>query len=260
MTIDAAFIRRLIREYTREAGVRNVERWIGSVCRKIACQVASGEVGPFTVTAEQLEELLEPPLFRSEAPLGKDECGVATGLAWTVAGGDILLIEAALTPGKGNLTLTGHLGQVMQESAKAALTYARSRTADLGLPKEFHQKYDVHIHVPAGAIPKVCPSAGITIAAALVSALTKRPVYKRVAMTGEITLRGRVLSVGGVKEKILAAQRAGVHTVILPKDNQRDLREAPESAKAQLHFVFVEHMDEVLPKTLHTAAKEVVTV
>ncbi|MDJ0706739.1 MAG: endopeptidase La [Leptolyngbyaceae cyanobacterium MO_188.B28] len=251
LTLDEEVIRRLIREYTREAGVRNVERWIGSVCRKIACQVASGEVGPFKVTAEQLEELLEPPLFRSETPLGKDECGVATGLAWTVAGGDILLIEAALMPGKGTLTLTGHLGQVMQESAKAALTYARSRAVDLGLPKDFHQKYDLHIHVPAGAIPKDGPSAGITIAAALISALTKRPIYKRVAMTGEITLRGRVLPVGGIKEKILAAQRAGVHTVILPKDNQRDLREAPESAKEQLHFVFVENMDDVLPHVLH---------
>ncbi len=251
LTLDEEVIRRLIREYTREAGVRNVERWIGSVCRKIACQVASGEVGPFKVTAEQLEELLEPPLFRSETPLGKDECGVATGLAWTVAGGDILLIEAALMPGKGTLTLTGHLGQVMQESAKAALTYARSRAVDLGLPKDFHQKYDLHIHVPAGAIPKDGPSEGITIAAALISALTKRPIYKRVAMTGEITLRGRVLPVGGIKEKILAAQRAGVHTVILPKDNQRDLREAPESAKEQLHFVFVENMDDVLPHVLH---------
>ena len=260
LTLDDEVIRRLIREYTREAGVRNVERWIGSVCRKIACQVASGEVGPFKVTAEQLEELLEPPLFRSETPLGKDECGVATGLAWTVAGGDILLIEAALVPGKGNLTLTGHLGQVMQESAKAALTYARSRAADLGLPKDFHQKYDVHIHVPAGAIPKDGPSAGITMAAALISALTKRPVYKRVAMTGEITLRGRVLPVGGIKEKILAAQRAGVHTVILPKDNQRDLREAPESAKEQLQFAFVENMDDVLPQVLHIDARNAVAV
>ncbi len=252
LTLTETALRRLIREYTREAGVRNLERWIGSICRKIACRVAAGETGPFTVDAQDIDEVLEPPLFRAEAPLGKDECGVATGLAWTVTGGDILFVEAALvTGGEGDLILTGHLGEVMQESARAALTYARSRVADLEVPEDFYQQSDVHIHVPAGAVPKDGPSAGITIATALVSALTQRPAYKRVAMTGEITLRGRVLPVGGIKEKVLAAQRAGVHTVILPQDNERDLREVPESTKQQLQFVFVEHMDDVLPIALH---------
>jgi len=254
LTITDAALRRLIREYTREAGVRNLERWIGAVCRKVARRVAEeGATGPFAVDADDLDELLEPPRFRPEAPLGEDEIGVATGLAWTPAGGDVLFVETALVPGKGSLTLTGHLGEVMQESAKAAVTYARSRAADLGIPEDFYQKYDVHIHVPAGAIPKDGPSAGITIATSLISALTRRPAYKRVAMTGEITLRGRVLPVGGIKEKVLAAHRAGVHTVILPKDNERDLRDVPESAREALKFVFVEHMDEVLPVALHPA-------
>ena len=251
LELNQAVLQRLIREYTREAGVRNLERWIGSIFRKFSCKVASGETGPFSVQAEELEDLLDPPLFHAETPLGRDELGVATGLAWTMAGGDILLIEVAFVPGKGNLTLTGHLGQVMQESAKAALTYARSRATNLGVSEDFYKKYDVHIHVPAGAIPKDGPSAGITIATALVSALTQRPAYKQVAMTGEVTLRGRVLPVGGIKEKVLAAQRAGIKTVILPRDNQRDLVNVPDSAKQQLQFVFVEHMDEVLPAVLH---------
>jgi ATP-dependent Lon protease len=251
LTITDAALRRLIREYTREAGVRNLERWIGAICRKIARQMSEGKSGPFSVDAAQLEELLEPPRFRTEALLGDDEVGVATGLAWTPAGGDVLFVEAAIVPGKGALTLTGHLGTVMQESARAALTYARARACQLGIAADFYQKCDVHIHVPAGAIPKDGPSAGITIATALISALTRRPVNKRVAMTGEITLSGRVLLIGGVKEKVLAAQRVGVHTVILPKDNRVDLREVPTSARDQLHFVFVEHMDEVLPVALH---------
>jgi ATP-dependent Lon protease len=251
LTITDAALRRLIREYTREAGVRNLERWIGAICRKIARQVSEGKTGPFSVDAAHLDELLEPPRFRTEALLGEDEVGVATGLAWTPAGGDVLFVEAAIVPGKGGLTLTGHLGAVMQESARAALTYARARARQLGIAADFYRKYDVHIHVPAGAIPKDGPSAGITIATALISALTRRPVNKRVAMTGEITLSGRVLPIGGVKEKVLAAQRVGVHTVILPKANQVDLREVPESARAQLRFVFAEHMDEVLPVALH---------
>ncbi|HHH41826.1 MAG TPA: endopeptidase La, partial [Chloroflexi bacterium] len=227
LTIEESALRRLIREYTREAGVRNLERWIGAIGRKIARRVAEGESGPFVVKAEDLDELLEPPRYRPEAPLGEDEVGVATGLAWTPTGGEVLFVEAALVPGKGHLILTGHLGEVMQESAKAALTYARSRAAELGVAEDFYEKYDVHIHVPAGAIPKDGPSAGVTIATALISALTKRPVRKRVAMTGEITLRGRILPVGGIKEKVLAAQRAGVHTVVLPEENERDLRDVP---------------------------------
>jgi ATP-dependent Lon protease len=255
LTITDAALRRLIREYTREAGVRNLERWIGAICRKIARQVSEGKAGPFSVDAAQLEELLEPPRFRTDALLGEDEVGVATGLAWTPAGGDVLFVEAAIISGKGRLTLTGNLGEVMQESAQAALTYARARAGQLGIAADFYQHSDVHIHVPAGAIPKDGPSAGITMATALISALTRRPVYKRVAMTGEITLSGRLLPIGGVKEKVLAAQRVGVHTVILPKENRRDLREVPASARDQIRFVFAEHMDEVLPVALHPVGK-----
>lgn len=255
LTITDAALRRLIREYTREAGVRNLERWIGAVCRKIARQVGEGQPGPFSIDAAQLEELLEPPRFRTEALLGEDEVGVATGLAWTPAGGDVLFVEAAIVPGKGRLTLTGHLGAVMRESAQAALTYARVRASDLGIAPDFYQQYDVHVHVPAGAIPKDGPSAGITMATALISALTRRPVYKRVAMTGEITLSGRVLPIGGVKEKVLAAQRVGMHTVILPQANRVDLREVPASVRDDIRFVFVEHMDEVLPVALHPVGK-----
>jgi ATP-dependent Lon protease len=255
LTITDAALQRLIREYTREAGVRNLERWIGAICRKIARQVSEGKNGPFSVDAAQLDELLEPPRFRTEVLLGEDEVGVATGLAWTPAGGDVLFVEAAIIPGRGALTLTGHLGAVMQESARAALTYARGRASQLGIAPDFYRKYDVHIHVPAGAIPKDGPSAGITIATALISALTQRPVNKRVAMTGEITLSGRVLPIGGVKEKVLAAQRVGVHTVILPRENRVDLREVPASAREQLRFVFAEHMDEVLPVALHPVSQ-----
>jgi ATP-dependent Lon protease len=255
LTITDAALRRLIREYTREAGVRNLERWIGAICRKIARQVSEGKTGPFSVDAAQMEDLLEPPRFRTDALLGEDEVGVATGLAWTPAGGDVLFVEAATVPGKGRLTLTGNLGTVMQESAQAALTYARARADRLGIPADFYQQYDVHIHVPSGAIPKDGPSAGITMATALISALTRRPVYKRVAMTGEITLSGRLLPIGGVKEKVLAAQRVGVHTVILPQENRRDLREVPASARDELRFMFAEHMDEVLPVALHPVGK-----
>jgi ATP-dependent Lon protease len=248
-------IRRLIREYTREAGVRNLERWIGGVFRKVAVWVGEGKQGPFVIDAARVEEVLEPPRFRTEIVLGEDEVGVATGMAWTPAGGDILFVEAAVVPGKGNLTLTGQLGSVMQESAQAAVTYARARAAQLGMDGNFYQNKDVHIHVPAGAIPKDGPSAGITIATALISALTRRPAFKKVAMTGEITLSGRVLPIGGVKEKVLAAQRAGVHTIILPKDNQVDLREVPEPVREKLMFVFVEHMDEILPVALYPATE-----
>jgi len=251
LSLTDAALRCLVREYTREAGVRNLERWIGAVCRKIARQVSEGKTGPFSVDTAQLEDLLEPPRFRTEALLGEDEVGVATGLAWTPAGGDVLFVEAAIVPGKGRLTLTGNLGEVMQESAQAALTYARARADQLGIDADFYQRSDVHIHVPAGAIPKDGPSAGITMATALISALTRRPVYKRVAMTGEITLSGRVLPIGGVKEKVLAAQRVGVHTVILPRANRVDLREVPASVRNDIRFMFVEHMDEVLPVALH---------
>ncbi len=248
-------LRRLILEYTREAGVRNLERSIGSVARKVAVWIAEGKKGPFRIDANDLDDVLEPPHFRSEVLLDEDEVGVVTGLAWTPAGGDILFIEASVVPGRGNLTLTGQLGNVMQESAQAALTYARGRAKQLGIPDDFYQKDDLHVHVPAGAIPKDGPSAGITIATALISALTKRKAYKKVAMTGEITLSGRVLPIGGLKEKVLAASRAGVHTVIIPKDNERDLRDVPQPVKEKLKFIPVEHMDEVLPIALYPKKK-----
>lgn len=249
ITDDA--LQRIIRDYTREAGVRNLERWIGNICRKVAVWISEGKQGPFTIDAQQLDDLLEPPRFRSEVELNEDEIGVVTGMAWTPAGGDILFIETAVVPGHGNLILTGQLGNVMQESARAAMTYARARASELGIPEDFYEKYDLHIHIPAGAIPKDGPSAGITMATSIISALTRRPAYKHVSMTGEITLSGRVLPIGGVKEKVLAAQRAGVTTIILPKDNQQDLRDVPESVRDKLKFVFVEHMDEVLPVALH---------
>jgi ATP-dependent Lon protease len=246
----------IARNYTREAGVRNLEREIGTICRKVAREVARGVEEPVTVEADKVSDYLGPRKFRYEVTEEGNEIGVATGLAWTPVGGDILFVEATTMPGKGNLILTGKLGDVMQESARAALTYARSRADALGLPENFHEKNDVHIHVPAGAIPKDGPSAGITMAVATVSALTRRPVNKEVGMTGEITLRGRVLPVGGIKDKVLAAHRAGVKKLILPKENEKDLEEVPQHVKDQLKFVFVDNVDEVLQETLLAKAEE----
>lgn len=243
-------VQRLIRDYTREAGVRNLERMIGNVFRKVARWIGEGQQGPFRIDEQKLNDVLEPPRFRTEVLMGEDEVGVVTGLAWTPTGGDILFIEAVAIPGKGNLTLTGQLGNVMQESAQAAMTYARSKAGTLGIDGNFHEKYDMHIHIPAGAIPKDGPSAGITMATAIISALSKRKARKKVAMTGEITLSGRVLPIGGLKEKVLAAQRAGVETVIIPKENEIDLRDVPEPVRQKMRFVPVEHMDEVLPVVL----------
>jgi ATP-dependent Lon protease len=248
-------LRRLIREYTHEAGVRDLERRIGAIYRKMATRLAEGQPLPERIDGSDLDELLGPPRFRPEMLLGADEVGVVTGLAWTPAGGDVLFVEASAVPGSGQLTLTGQLGEVMRESARAALTYTRGRAEMLGLPADFAQKYDIHIHVPAGAVPKDGPSAGITMASALVSALTGRPAYKHVAMTGEITLRGKVLPIGGLKEKLLAAQRAGVTKVLLPHDNEPDLRDVPEETRSQLEIVLVEHMDQVLPHVLHPQAE-----
>jgi len=194
------------------------------------------------------ETRTESALLALDWILGEDEVGVVTGLAWTPTGGDVLLVEASAVPGTGQLILTGQLGDVMRESARAALTYTRSRHEALGIDPELFQKRDIHVHVPAGAVPKDGPSAGITMASAIVSALTGRPARKRVAMTGEITLRGRVLPIGGLKEKLLAAQRAGVHTVLVPKANEPDLRDVPEETRSQLEIVLVDHMDQVLPR------------
>ncbi len=240
----------IIRNYTREAGVRNLEREIGTTCRKVARRVAEGMEGATTITPDELHKYLGAQKFRYQVAEEADEVGVATGLAWTQAGGDILFVEASLVPGKGNLTLTGHLGDVMQESAKAALTYARSRTDSLGIAGDFFDHRDVHIHVPAGATPKDGPSAGITMAVALISVLTGRPVGKATGMTGEITLRGKILPVGGIKEKILAAHRSGIKRVVLPKENEKDLEEVPQQVKEELEFILVEHMDDVLKATL----------
>ncbi|MGB2583998.1 MAG: S16 family serine protease, partial [Dehalococcoidia bacterium] len=244
----------IVRNYTREAGLRNLEREIGTICRKRARQVVQGDKRRTTVTPKKLVEFLGQRKFRHEVAERADEVGVATGLAWTPAGGDVLFIESTLMPGKGNLILTGQLGDVMQESARAALSYTRSKAASLGIEEGFYSKSDVHIHVPAGAVPKDGPSAGVTMAVSLVSALTRRLVSKDVAMTGEITLRGKVLPVGGIKEKVLAANRAGIKKVVLPQENDRDLEEVPQHVREGLNFVFVESIDEVLKETLKKAA------
>jgi ATP-dependent Lon protease len=240
-------IQTIIQRYTREAGVRNLEREISSICRKVARRVvAGGREFHEEITAEKVTEYLGVPRFRPTVAEEKNEIGVATGLAWTEVGGEILVTEATLMPGKGHLTLTGKLGDVMQESAQAAMSYVRSKAEELGIPKEFNRRNDVHIHVPEGAIPKDGPSAGITMATALVSALTHVPTRKDVAMTGEITLRGKVLPIGGVKEKVLAAHRAGVKSIVLPKDNEKDLADIPKNVLDVLELYLVETMDEVL--------------
>ena len=237
--------------YTREAGVRNLEREIGSVCRKVARRIVqkSAET-PVKVTPENLREFLGKPKFRSQRKGETSEVGIATGLAWTEAGGEILMTETSLLKGKGNLTLTGSLGDVMQESARAAVSYVRSRAEMYDADPNFHEKFDIHIHVPEGAIPKDGPSAGITMAVSLFSAVTKIPVLKDVAMTGEITLRGKVLPVGGIKDKVLAAYRAGIRTIILSAENDRDLDDLPEEIRNEMDFHRVFNMDEVIKVAL----------
>lgn len=243
-------LRRIIREYTREAGVRNLEREIGNICRKVARLVAEGERPPHLVTSQSLAKYLGPQKFFWGTAEERDEIGVAMGVAHTEMGGDVLGVEVTLMEGRGNLTLTGQLGEVMRESAQAALSYARSRSAAFDLDPKLFEKTDIHIHVPAGAIPKDGPSAGITIATALISALVRQPVHKEVAMTGEITLRGRVLPVGGLKEKVLAAHRAGIKTFVMPKRNEKDLGDVPANVRRDVRFVYVQQMDEVLATAL----------
>lgn len=243
-------LRAIIRKYTREAGVRNLEREISTIYRKIAREVAEGEQASLTLGVKHLQKYLGPAKFTAYLAEKKDEVGMSTGLAWTEAGGDILFIEVALMPGKGQLTLTGHLGEVMKESCHAALSYVRSKWRILGLPEKFYQRLDIHVHVPEGAVPKDGPSAGIAITTALVSALTKIPVKRLVGMTGEVTLRGRALEIGGVKEKVIAAHRAGLKKIIMPKNNKKDLEDIPKYVLNDLDFVFVEHMDEVLKVAL----------
>ncbi|HLF26999.1 MAG TPA: endopeptidase La [Anaerolineae bacterium] len=248
ITDDA--IRSIIREYTYEAGVRNLERELANICRKTARRVAEEKRHRQHVAAEALHRYLGPPRFIYGLAEEKDQIGVATSVAWTDAGGDIMPIEVSLMQGKGTLMLTGQLGEVMQESAQAAVSYMRSRAKDLGIERSIFEKTDIHIHIPEGAIPKDGPSAGITMATALISAFTHRPVRRDVGMTGEITLRGRVLPIGGLREKMLAAHRAGLKTVIVPKKNQKDLIEIPKKVQRDLKFHFVESMDEVLALAL----------
>ena len=237
----------IIRSYTREAGVRNLEREIGNICRKVARRVVrNGAKHKEEITGANVNEFLGVPKFRDSQVHEKSEVGLVTGLAWTEVGGSILPVEVQILDGKGKLTPTGQLGEVMQESAQAALTYVRSRAAHLGLPRDFYRNVDIHVHVPEGAIPKDGPSAGITMATALASALAKIPVRRDIAMTGEITLRGKVLPIGGLKEKLLAAHRAGIFEAILPKDNEKDLADLPENLKTAMKLHFVDSMDEVL--------------
>lgn len=244
--ISDAGLKFIIEHYTREAGVRNLERQIAKLLRKVAKSVAEGNKKKITITSTNVPKYLGPIKMRSTFIEKKDEVGMATGLAWTEAGGDILFIEVAIMPGKGSLTLTGQLGDVMKESCQAAMSYIRAKGIEFGLSPKFFQKIDVHVHVPEGAVPKDGPSAGDTITTAIVSALTKIPVKRTVGMTGEVTLRGRVLEIGGVKEKVIAAHRAGLKTIILPKDNKKDLVDVPKEVLRDLDFKFVSHMDEVL--------------
>jgi ATP-dependent Lon protease len=250
-------LREIIRSYTRESGVRNLEREIGNVCRKVARKVVKDGADVKTIiTAANINEYLGVAKFRDTMAHEKSEVGLVTGLAWTEVGGSILSTEVITMEGKGKLTLTGKLGDVMQESAQAAMSYVRSRAARLGLPRDFYRNVDVHVHVPEGAIPKDGPSAGITMATALASALSKIPVRRDIAMTGEITLRGKVLAIGGLKEKLLAAHRAGIFEAILPKDNEKDLAELPENLRTEMKLHFVETMDEVLKIALERPLPE----
>ena len=247
---------KIIRSYTREAGVRQLERELSRIARKKARQVAEGKKVEKKITPAQLHSLLGPVEFSSLAAETKEEVGRATGLAWTQAGGEILFIEVALMPGRGQILLTGHLGEVMKESCQAAISYVRSHWEKLGLKKDFNKNLDIHVHVPEGAVPKDGPSAGVAIATAVVSALTGKPVRSEVGMTGEITLRGKVLEIGGVKEKVLAAHRAGLKKVVLPKDNKKNLEDIPAKIRKEMKFVFAENLDEVFKEALVENKKE----
>ncbi|HZU33233.1 MAG TPA: endopeptidase La [Candidatus Angelobacter sp.] len=251
LTFTDDSLREIIRSYTREAGVRNLEREVGNICRKVARKVVKeGESYTITLKSENVSEFLGVTKFRDTLANEKSEVGLVTGLAWTEVGGSILSTEVAIVDGKGKLTITGQLGDVMQESAHAAMSYVRSRAARLGVPKDFYRNVDIHIHVPEGAIPKDGPSAGITMATAISSALSKIPVRRDIAMTGEITLRGKVLPIGGLKEKLLAALRAGIKEAIIPKENEKDLPEVPENIRGQMKIHLVENMDQVLKHAL----------
>jgi ATP-dependent Lon protease len=251
ITFDDAAIQTVINRYTREAGVRNLEREINSICRKVARKVVNdGAETSEEISSEKVTLYLGVPRYRPTLAEEQNEIGVATGLAWTEVGGEILVTEATLMPGRGRLTLTGKLGDVMQESAQAAMSYVRSRAEEFGIAKDFNRRLDVHVHIPEGAIPKDGPSAGITLATAMISALARIPARRDVAMTGEITLRGKVLAIGGLKEKVLAAHRAGVKNIILPKDNEKDLADIPKNVLDVMNLYLVQTMDEVLKQAL----------
>jgi ATP-dependent Lon protease len=250
LTLNKEALREIVRRYTREAGVRNLERNLASVCRKIAKRVAEGKKVEKEISLAQVRKFLGPQKFSQTMLEKKDEIGISTGMAWTQSGGEILFVEVALMPGKGQLLLTGQLGEVMKESCQAAMTYVKSHFKDFGLKDTFAKALDVHIHVPEGAVPKDGPSAGVAMAVALVSALTKTPSRRDVSMTGEITLRGKVMEIGGVKEKVLAAHRAGIKTVILPKDNKKDIGEIPREVQKDLKFVFVTDLSQAFKVAL----------
>jgi len=246
MKISDKAIKYIITHYTREAGVRNLEREIANLCRKVAKFIAEGKKKKFYITPQKVSKFIGAPKYLPEEELKKEEVGVATGLAWTEAGGDVIYVEATIMKGKGNLILTGQLGEVMKESAQAALSYIKSKAKELKIDEKLFSTMDLHIHVPAGAIPKDGPSAGITMASAIASVFTGKPLRKDAAMTGEITLRGRVLPIGGLKEKVLAAKRMGIKTVIIPKRNKKDLEELPKYVKEGMKFILAESMDQVL--------------
>jgi ATP-dependent Lon protease len=252
-TITDEALAEVVRGYTREAGVRQLEREIGAICRGVATGFAEGSTGPVTVNVQSVRNYLGAAKFSNEVALRTSLPGVATGLAWTAVGGDILFVEATQMRGDGKLILTGQLGDVMKESAQAALSLVKSRAGLLGIDDNVFKQLDLHVHLPAGAIPKDGPSAGVTLFTALVSLLTGRRVRNDVAMTGEISLRGLVLPVGGIKEKVLAALRAGITTVLLPARNRRDLEDIPEEARAQLRFVWLERVDEAVAAALEPA-------
>jgi ATP-dependent Lon protease len=247
MSISSEAMRQIITEYTSEAGLRNLEREIGTVSRKVARKIAEGKKGSFHISKSNLQQYLGVPKFIPEMDQEESQVGLSTGLAWTQVGGEVLYVEATLIQGKGELIITGQLGEVMQESARAAVSYARAHLSSFGLEENYFENTDVHIHVPAGAIPKDGPSAGIAIATALISVITDKPVNKYVAMTGEITLRGRVLPIGGLKEKALGALRAGIRTIIIPEKNKKDLTEIPANVKRKIKFIMVKNMKDVLP-------------
>jgi ATP-dependent Lon protease len=250
LQVSEKAIRDIVNYYTRESGVRNLERQLANLCRKATRRIVEEKVTTIRIAPNTLKKYLGNPIFRYEMANQRDEVGIVRGLAWTQVGGDTLSIEVTPMKGDGKLVLTGQLGDVMKESARAGISYIRSKVEDLKIDPDFHKNLDIHIHIPEGAIPKDGPSAGITMATAVISALTNTPVYKDVAMTGEITLRGRVLAIGGLKEKVLAANRAGIKKIIVPIDNERDLEDIPDNVKRKLEFVFAEYMDEVLEHAL----------